>query len=133
MFDARWSFAFLIAAFNAMAQNSDPRVPKIQPLPRPDPSAVIGEWSKSKMSSVDFVDRSTGAHASPSGERLNVHFFPDGTYKLGWLLQSSLYNLHLYRVRRKDRELRNPGRYPRNERQCVLSQKSRQLPRAMEL
>jgi hypothetical protein len=55
-------------------------------------SALIGEWSKSKVSSIDFVNRSTGAHSDPSGERLHVRFFPDGHYKLGWLLQSSLYN-----------------------------------------
>ena len=56
------------------------------------PSDLIGEWGKSRMSSVDFVNPSTGAHADPSGERTDIRFFPDGTYKLGWLLQSSLYN-----------------------------------------
>jgi hypothetical protein len=53
---------------------------------------LIGEWYKSKMSTVDFVNPATGAHANPSGERLNVRFQSDGTFKLGWLKQSSLYN-----------------------------------------
>ena len=53
---------------------------------------MVGEWSKSNVSTIDFVNPSTGAHADSSGERLNVRFFPDGHYKLGWLLQSSLYS-----------------------------------------
>jgi hypothetical protein len=74
------------------AQNSEPWAPAVQMLPNAAPSGVVGEWSKSNISSVDFANPNTGSHASPSGERLNVRFFPDGHYKLGWLLQSSLYS-----------------------------------------
>src|ERR1043166_4724441 len=73
------------------AQNASPWKVPIEPLPG-TAADLIGEWSKSHVSTVDFVDPSTGAHANPSGERLNVRFFADGAYKLGWLLQSSLYN-----------------------------------------
>jgi len=74
------------------AQNSDPWAPRVTPLPGGGAADLIGEWSKSTVSNIDFVNPSTGSHADPSGERLNVRFFPDGHYKLGWLLQSSLYS-----------------------------------------
>jgi hypothetical protein len=61
-----------------------------QPGP-PNPADLIGEWYQSNVSTIDFVNSNTGAHTAPSGDRLNVRFFPDGTYKMGWLLQSSLY------------------------------------------
>jgi hypothetical protein len=74
------------------AQNPNPWSPTIAPLSNHSPADLIGEWSKSRISTVDFVNPNTGSHADPSGERLNVRFFPDGHYKLGWLLQSSLYS-----------------------------------------
>ncbi len=73
------------------AQNSNPWAPRVEAI-NGTSSDLIGEWSKSRISNVDFVNPSTGSHADPSGERLNVRFFPDGHYRLGWLLQSSLYN-----------------------------------------
>lgn len=70
-----------------------PALAQVQVLDTPVTEAdLVGEWYKSKMSTIDFVDPATGAHANPSGERLNVRFSRDGTFKLGWLLQSSLYN-----------------------------------------
>ena len=80
------------AALPVQGQNANPWAPEVQLVPNTVAADLIGEWSKSKVSSIDFVDRSTGAHADPSGERLNVRFFPDGHYKLGRLLQSSLYS-----------------------------------------
>jgi hypothetical protein len=77
----------LLFAVLAVAGRSPVRAQDQQALP-----GLIGEWSRSRVSSIDFVDRSTGAHSDPNGERLHVRFFPDGHYKLGWLLQSSLYN-----------------------------------------
>ncbi len=58
-----------------------PWAPKVKIVPGPpDPSFLIGEWSQSRMSGVDFVSPS-GGHADPSGERYDVHFFSHGTYK----------------------------------------------------
>ncbi len=76
----------------SQGQNSDPRAPKVSPLSGGTVADLTGEWSKSDVSTIDFVNPSTGSHADPSGERLNVRFFADGHYKLGWLLQSSLYS-----------------------------------------
>ncbi len=82
----------LCATFvTAHAQNADPWTPKVDTVINASPADLVGEWSKSHVSTIDFVNPGTGSHADPSGERLNVRFFPDGTYKLGWLLQSSLY------------------------------------------
>lgn len=90
------AFALLLLLVPGLAwsqtQNSDPWAPRVTPVPGGSVTDLIGEWSKSNVSTIDFVNPSTGAHADPSGERLNVRFFPDGHYRLGWLLQSSLYN-----------------------------------------
>jgi hypothetical protein len=51
---------------------------------------LLGEWSKSHMSTENFVNPSAAAHEEPSGEKLNIRFYPDGSYKVGWLLQSCL-------------------------------------------
>jgi hypothetical protein len=73
-------------------RQDDPWAPKVAPRAgKADASELLGEWSQSEVSTVDFVNPSTGAHADPSGERLNFRLFPDGTYKIGWMLQSSLY------------------------------------------
>ncbi len=93
----KWSHLVLIlfaalSAVSSPAQNANAWAPKIEALINATPDDVIGEWSKSHVSNIDFVNPDTGSHADPSGERLNVRFFPDGHYKLGWLLQSSLYN-----------------------------------------
>ena len=40
------------------------------------PDALIGEWSKSHVSTVDFVNPNTGSHASPSsvfGEKVGMY------------------------------------------------------------
>jgi hypothetical protein len=45
-----------------------------------------------QISSARLAGEWTRSHAAPSGERLSVRFFPDGRYKLGWALQSSVEN-----------------------------------------
>lgn len=85
-------FQALLLALAPILMAADPWAPKIDLLPDAPPAAVVGEWTKGHVSSVDFMNPNTGSHAAPSGERLNVRFFPDGHYKLGWLLQSSLYS-----------------------------------------
>lgn len=88
----RFLIALLLSPVVCRAQSPSPWTPQVEFLPAASPADVIGEWSKSRVSSVDFVNPGTGSHASPSGERLNVRFFQDGRYRLGWLLQSSLYS-----------------------------------------
>ncbi len=45
-----------------------------------DPSDLIGEWTRSEASTIDFRNPSTGVHAPPSGKRFSLRFFPDGRY-----------------------------------------------------
>jgi len=52
---------------------------------------IVGEWYLSHASSIQYVKPSTGSYSSPSGERLAFRFYPDGHYKSGYLVQSSLY------------------------------------------
>ncbi len=84
---------FLMCSVAALAQiKPSPWDPPAKVLPgTPDPASLVGEWSQSHMSTVDFVSPS-GGHADPSGERYTVHFFPDGTYKIGYLHQVAPYN-----------------------------------------
>jgi hypothetical protein len=73
-------------------REDDPWAPKVTPRAgKADASELVGEWTQSEVSTLDFVNPNTGAHADPSGERLSFRLFPDGTYKIGWMLQSSLY------------------------------------------
>jgi hypothetical protein len=65
--------------------------PKYEQVRTAPASALLGEWSKSQMSTTDYVD-SAGGHSGPSGERLNIRFFADGHFKIGYLLQSALYS-----------------------------------------
>lgn len=86
----------LLLALSAVASfgqiKPGPWAPSVQMIPgTPDPAYLVGEWGQSQMSTVDFVSPG-GGHADPSGERYNVHFFPEGTYKIGYLHQVALYN-----------------------------------------
>ncbi len=72
-------------------RSDDLWAPKVYPRGGGDASELVGEWSQSEVSTTDYVNPGTGAHADPSGERLNIRLNADGTYKIGWLLQSSLY------------------------------------------
>lgn len=70
----------------------DPWSPKVEELPgSAPPSALLGEWTRSDVSTINFVNPNTGSYSDPSGERTAYPFYPDGTYKLGWLKQSALY------------------------------------------
>ena len=67
--------------------------PKVSILPgSPDRAQLMGEWFQSEMRDTEFSNPNTGARSGPSGERTNIRFLPDGTFKLGWLKQSALYN-----------------------------------------
>jgi hypothetical protein len=52
---------------------------------------LAGEWFLSHVSSIQYVNPGTGSYADPSGERLVFRFDPDGHYKSGYFVQSSLY------------------------------------------
>jgi hypothetical protein len=74
------------------ASAADGWTPKVTILPgTPTRAELVGEWFQSEMSTVEFTNPNTGSFSDPSGARTNVRFFPDGSYKLGWLKQSSLY------------------------------------------
>jgi hypothetical protein len=83
------SLIWVLGLATAAVRNPAPIQPIRGPVYLQD---LVGEWHKSQVSTIDFVNRSTGVHAGPSEESLNVRFEADGTFKLGWLLQSTLSN-----------------------------------------
>lgn len=59
----------------------------------PAPTEVLGDWTSGGLtSSINYVNRSTGASAPPSGAIANYTFHPDGTYVESGLLQSTAYS-----------------------------------------
>lgn len=127
-------FTLAVATF-AAPPDSDPWAPKVQPLPGPVTLAEFtGEWYKRHMSTVDFVNPSTGAHAAPSGECFNIHFYPDGTYKSGWLLQSSLFNCSTRVFGYKTGVYKQVGRFHyQTGRENLFVEEQRHVSRTMEL
>ncbi len=82
-----------LALTPAVVLAADSWTPQVTILPgAPTRAELVGEWFQSRMSTVEFTNPNTGSYADPSGERTNVRFYPDGSYKLGWLKQSSLYS-----------------------------------------
>lgn len=54
---------------------------------------LIGEWTSGGLtSSINYVNKLTGAYAPPSGAIANYKFHADGTYEETGLLQSTAYN-----------------------------------------
>jgi hypothetical protein len=58
----------------------------------PTPERLVGTWSTSGVSTVNYGNRLTGSFAPPSGHIFSYQIEPNGTYELSALLQSSLYN-----------------------------------------
>jgi hypothetical protein len=82
-----------LAAGCTCAFGGDLWAPKVSILPgSPGRAELMGEWFQSQMSNIEFSNPNTGSRSGPSGVRTNILFLPDGTFKLGWLKQSSLYN-----------------------------------------
>ena len=68
--------------------------PGLSPLPpaRPAPAALVGKWSSSRLSMINYRDRTTGRFAPPSGSIFSYTIAADGTFEFSGLMQSSLYN-----------------------------------------
>jgi hypothetical protein len=56
------------------------------------PAQLAHAWYSGTVSSIYFHDRATGSWNQPSGTGVGYGFLPDGRYRKGVLLQSSLYN-----------------------------------------
>jgi len=87
------SFMLLAGLLTPLARAQDCWASNGSILPgSPDRAQLMGEWFQSQMSNSEFSNLNTGSRSGPSGERRNIRFLPDGTFKLGWLKQSALYN-----------------------------------------
>jgi hypothetical protein len=87
------SITLLAGLLTGMACAQDGWAPRVSILPgSPDRAQLLGEWFQSQMSNIEFSNSNTGSRSGPSGERTNIRFLPNGTFKLGWLKQSALYN-----------------------------------------
>jgi len=65
---------------------------RASPAARPAPAYLVGTWSSSRLSTINYRDRVTGAYAPPSGSLFTYKIAADGTFELSGLLQSSLYS-----------------------------------------
>lgn len=81
------------AGFQSRARAAMPAAVAAAPAPpRPGPAgSVVGAWRTLNVSSISYVDLSTGAHSSPSGASVSYEFRGDGTFKYGGLAQLSVY------------------------------------------
>lgn len=68
--------------------------PGLRPAPvtRPAPAVLVGKWSSSRLSMINYRDRTTGTSAPPSGSIFSYTIAADGTFEFSGLIQSSLYN-----------------------------------------
>lgn len=72
-----------------------------QPQPKPnvptvstgDPGSLQGEWTWTTISSVNHVNKTTGALAEPSGMSAKFTFLPNGRYKMFFFVRQRTYNL----------------------------------------
>ncbi|HEX8247681.1 MAG TPA: hypothetical protein VF599_05900 [Pyrinomonadaceae bacterium] len=53
------------------------------------PRELLGEWVKSSTSAL-YYGNGYGGYSSPSGEKVIMRFFADGTYKAAYYVQSSM-------------------------------------------
>lgn len=66
---------------DSAASRPDAWALKVESFPGIQPaSSLMGEWSKSDPSTINFINPNTGSYSDPSGERGAYRFFPDGTY-----------------------------------------------------
>jgi hypothetical protein len=54
------------------------------------PRELLGEWVESKNVTQPEWVGSNGSYSTPNGEKIVMHFFPDGTYKGLYHVQSSM-------------------------------------------
>lgn len=78
-----------------------PESPRPQPQAKPsapevstgDSSALKGDWSWTTISSVNHINKTTGALAEPSGMSVKFSFLPNGRYKMFFYVRQRTYNL----------------------------------------
>jgi hypothetical protein len=59
---------------------------------KPAPAHLVGKWSSSRLSSINYRDRTTGTFAPPSGSIFTYAISADGTYEYSGYMQSSMYS-----------------------------------------
>lgn len=59
---------------------------------RPAPANLVGKWSSSRLSMINYRDRYTGTFAPPSGSIFSYTIAADGTFEYSGYMQSSMYN-----------------------------------------
>jgi hypothetical protein len=79
---------------NAGAVAATDLVPALGPnhASKPTPAPLVGAWSSSRLSSINYRDRYSGTFAPPSGSIFTYKIAADGTYEYSGYLQSSLYS-----------------------------------------
>lgn len=58
----------------------------------PTPERLVGTWSSSRISTINYRDRTTGSFAPPSGSLFTYTIAANGTYEFSGYMQSSLYH-----------------------------------------
>jgi hypothetical protein len=58
----------------------------------PAPAKLVGSWSSSRLSSINYRDRYTGTFAPPSGSIFTYKIAADGTFEYSGYMQNSLYH-----------------------------------------
>jgi hypothetical protein len=59
---------------------------------RPAPASLVGKWSSSRLSMINYRDRTSGSFAPPSGSIFSYTIAADGTFEFSGYMQSSLYH-----------------------------------------
>jgi hypothetical protein len=59
---------------------------------RPAPAHLVGKWSSSRLSMINYRDRTSGSFAPPSGSIFSYTIAADGTFEFSGYMQSSLYH-----------------------------------------
>jgi len=78
----------------AVTLDADGAAPAARPAysGAPTPRHLVGSWSSSRLSTINYRDRTTGSFVPPSGHTISYKIESNGTYELSGLLQSSLYH-----------------------------------------
>jgi hypothetical protein len=69
-------------------------VPGVRPAyaGRPAPARLVGKWSSSRLSMINYRDRYSGSFAPPSGSIFSYTIAADGTFEFSGYMQSSFYH-----------------------------------------
>jgi hypothetical protein len=79
---------------DAGARPSADLIPTLRPAHagKPAPANLVGKWSSSRLSTINYRDRYTGTFAPPSGSIFTYTIAADGTFEFSGYMQSSMYN-----------------------------------------